>query len=422
MPPSHVIGLACTICGATYEPAAGRYTCEKCGEAGTLDVKYDYERVAADLSPESLATDGNTTMFRYRALLPIVPDAARPPLTIGGTPLYSASRLADGLGVRTLWIKDEGRQPTASLKDRASAIAVMKAAEFGADVITTASTGNAAAALAGVAASVGQRSVIFVPEAAPDAKVAQLLAFGATVVLVAGSYSEAFDLSTEAVLKWGWYNRNTGVNPYVAEGKKTVALEIVEQLEFAPPDAVFVSVGDGSIIGGVHKGFAEAKRLGWIDALPRIFGIQASGSDYMVRAFESGADVATQPPISATTVADSISADLPRDRVKAMAAVTETGGTFLRVDDDAILRAIPRLAAGSGVFAEPAAAAAFAGAGVAVETGLVGATDRVVVISTGSGLKDVPSALAGVRAVGAKAIRVPPSLGALEQAMEAVKR
>ena len=413
-----VTHLECTICAAHYTPSPGRYTCDPCGEAGTLDVRYDYSSVAATLTQDTLAADPDQTMFRYRPLLPIGPDATPPPLTIGGTPLYLAPRLAAPLGVRSLWIKDEGRQPAASMKDRASAIAVMKAQEEGAEIITTASTGNAAAALAGIAASVDQRSVIFVPESAPEAKVAQLLAFGAKVVLVAGNYNDAFELATEAVAKWGWYNRNTGVNPYVAEGKKTVALEIVEQLGFAPPDAVFVSVGDGSIVGGVHKGLKDALALGWIDSMPRIFGIQASGSDYMVRAFETGADIATMPAISAQTRADSISADLPRDRVKALAAVIDTGGAYLRVEDDHILGAIPKIAAGSGVFAEPAAAAAYAGLEVAADHGLVGPEDHVVVISTGSGLKDISGVFAGVTAIGAEPIRVPPSLGALEAAME----
>jgi len=413
-----VTHLACTICGAQYDPVPGRYTCDACGEAGTLDVKYDYAKVAATLTTDSLAMDRDATMFRYRALLPIDANATPPPLAVGGTPLYLTPRLAEIAGVGSMWIKDEGREPTASMKDRASAIAVMKAREEGAEVITTASTGNAAAALAGIAASVGQASVIFVPETAPEAKVAQLLAFGATVVLVAGNYNDAFELATAAVGRWGWYNRNTGVNPYVAEGKKTVALEIIEQLGFTAPDAIFVSVGDGSIIGGVHKGLKDAHALGWIETMPRIFGIQAAGSDYMTRAYESGADVATMPAISAATAADSISADLPRDRVKALAAVTETGGAYLRVSDDHILRSIPRIAAASGVFAEPAASAAYAGVEAAVEEGLIGADDRVAVISTGSGLKDVPSVLAGVRATGAEPIRVPPSLGALETAMD----
>ena len=410
--------LQCTICSVPYEPAPGRYSCDGCGEAGTLDVRYDYDLVASQLTEESLATERDPTMFRYRPLLPIAAGATPPPLSVGGTPLYLAPRLADAVGVRSLWIKDDGRQPTASLKDRASAIAVMKAQEERAEIITTASTGNAAAALAGISASVGQSSVIFVPHSAPQAKVAQLLAFGATVVLVEGNYNAAFELATQAVAKWGWYNRNTGVNPYVAEGKKTVALEIVEQLGFESPDAIFVSVGDGSIIGGVHKGLKDALALGWIDTMPRIFGIQAAGSDYMVRAFESGADVATMPAISAQTRADSISADLPRDRVKALAAVVETDGAYLRVDDDHILRTIPEIAAGSGVFSEPAASAAYAGLQVAAGQGLVGPEDHCVVISTGSGLKDVPSVLDGVNATGAEPIRVPPDLGALEEAMD----
>jgi len=413
-----VTHLECTICGASYQPDPGRYTCDDCGEAGTLDVKYDYAAVASTLSQESLASDSDQTMFRYRPLLPVAADSPTPPLAVGGTPLVHAPRLASSVGVRSLWIKDDGRQPTASLKDRASAIAVMKAREEGAPIITTASTGNAAAALAGISASFGQKSVIFVPQSAPQAKVAQLLAFGAKVILVDGNYDSAFDLAMEAVAKWGWYNRNTGVNPYVAEGKKTVALEIVEQLGFAPPDAIFVSVGDGSIIGGVHKGLKDAMALGWIDTMPRIYGIQAAGSDFMTRAFESGADVATMPAIAAETVADSISADLPRDRVKALAAVTETNGAYLRVEDDHILRAIPELAAGSGVFSEPAASAAYAGLQVAAGQGLVGPEDHCVVISTGSGLKDVPSVLAGVGATGAEPIRVPPDLGALEEAMD----
>ncbi len=410
--------LECTLCATAYEGAPGRYTCDTCGEAGTLDVRYDYAAVAGELTTAALAADSDPTMFRYRALLPVTADATPPPLTVGGTPLYAAPRLAADVGVHSLWIKDEGRQPTASLKDRASAIAVMKAQEEGAEIVTTASTGNAAAALAGLAAAVGQPSVIFVPHSAPEAKVAQLLAFGATVILVDGNYNDAFELASAAVTRWGWYNRNTGVNPYVAEGKKTVSLEIVEQLGFAAPDAIFVSVGDGSIIGGVHKGLKDAMALGWIDEMPRIFGIQAAGSDYMVRAFETGTDVATMPAITAKTVADSISADLPRDRVKAMAAVTETAGAYLRVEDDHILASIPRIAAGSGVFSEPAAAAAYAGLEAALAEGLLDATAAVVVISTGSGLKDVPGALAGVRIMGRSAIEVPPSLDAVETAME----
>jgi threonine synthase len=256
--------------------------------------------------------------------------------------------------------------------------------------------------------------VIFVPESAPQAKIAQLLAYGSTVVLVSGTYTDAFELCMQASAEYGWYNRNTGYNPYMTEGKKTAMLELLEQLEWDVPDAVFVSVGDGSIIGGLHKGAKDALALGLIDRIPRIFGVQAAGSDYLVQAFENDEDVFTKAPISAETVADSISADLPRDRIKAMAAATETGGAYVRVSDDEILEAIPVLARGSGVFAEPAGAAALSGLLVAISAGLVSADDRIAVLNTGSGLKDVASAMRSVAMVGTEPVRVAPDLSDLK--------
>jgi threonine synthase len=413
-----VIGLDCVVCDATYPADFTGYVCPHHGDEGILDVQYDYDGIAATFTKEALAENHNHTMWRYGPLLPIASDTRVPPLTVGATPMYQAPRLASAAGVGRVLVKDEGRQPTASLKDRASAMAVAKAMEIGADVVTTASTGNAAAALAGMAASVDMESVIFVPAAAPEAKIAQLLAYGSTVVLVEGSYTDAFGLCMEAAAEYDWYNRNTGYNPYMTEGKKTAGLEILEDLGWQPPDAIFVSVGDGSIIGGVHKAVKDATALGWIDAAPRIFGVQAAGSDYLVQAFESGEDVLTKPPIAADTVADSISADLPRDRVKAMAAVIDTGGAFLRVTDDEILAAIPALARGSGVFAEPAGAAPYAGLLAASAQGLVGPDDRVVLLATGSGLKDVPSVMQAVEAAGTEPIRVEPSLNALKSSLK----
>jgi threonine synthase len=418
---TNVVGLTCVICDKTYPAAYAGYVCPDHGNEGILDVRYDYERIGATFTRETLAGDRDRTMWRYRPLMPVAPDAAVPPLTVGGTPMYDAVPLAERLGIANVWVKDEGRQPTASLKDRASAMAVVKAQERGAQVVTTASTGNAAAALAGIAASVGQRNVIFVPASAPEAKIAQLLAYGSTVALVNGNYGDAFDLCMEASAEYGWYNRNTGYNPFMTEGKKTAGLEILEDLGWEPPDAIFVSVGDGSIIGGVHKAMKDASALGWIDRMPHIFGIQSAGSDYLVQAFESGEDVLTKAPIAADTVADSISADLPRDRIKAMAAVTETDGSYLRVSDDEILAAIPTLARGSGVFAEPAGAAPLAGLIGAVDLGLIGADDRIVLLSTGSGLKDVASAMKSVAAIGTEPMRVDPNLDALKKALKARK-
>ena len=415
---NNVVGLTCVICGTTYPADFARYVCPDHGNEGILDVTYDYDKIGETFTKESLAANPDRTMWRYRPLLPIEDDAAVPPLTVGGTPLYDAPALATEVGVAQVWVKDEGREPTASLKDRASAMAVVKAQERGADVVTTASTGNAAAALSGISASVGQKNVIFVPASAPEAKIAQLLAYGSTVALVNGNYGDAFELCMEASAEYGWYNRNTGYNPFMTEGKKTAGLEILEDLGWEAPDAIFVSVGDGSIIGGVHKAMKDAAALGWIDRMPRIFGIQSAGSDYLVQAFENGEDVLTKPPISADTVADSISADLPRDRIKAMAAVTETGGVYLRVSDDEILAAIPTLARGSGVFAEPAGATPYAGLVVAAERGLVGPNDRVVLLATGSGLKDVAAAMKAVAAVGTEPMRVDPNLEALKAALE----
>ena len=407
---NNVAGFTCVICGRTYPPDFDGYVCEDHGSEGILDVVYDYDAVAAEMTQESLATDSDVTMWRYRALMPISPESQVPPLTVGGTPMYDAPVLAAELGIAQVWVKDEGREPTASLKDRASAMAIVNATERGAKIVTTASTGNAAAALAGISASVGFENVIFVPASAPQAKIAQLLAYGSRVVLVNGTYTDAFELCMAAADEYGWYNRNTGYNPFMTEGKKTAGLEIFEALGWDVPDAIFVSVGDGSIIGGVHKAVKDLLALGWIDHAPRIYGIQAAGSDYLVQAFESGEDIVTKPAISADTIADSISADLPRDRVKAMAAVVDTAGAYLRVSDDEILAAIPVLARGSGVFAEPAGAAAYAGLVSAVNQGLIASEESAVVLSTGSGLKDVASAMKAVTAAGTQPLRVDPNL------------
>lgn len=414
---TNVVGLTCVICDKMYPADYTGYVCPDHGDEGILDVRYDYDKIGETFTKESLAADPDRTMWRYRPLLPISADAEVPPLTVGGTPMYDAAPLADQLGLAKVWVKDEGREPTASLKDRASAMAVVKAQEQGAEVVTTASTGNAAAALAGISASVGQANVIFVPASAPEAKIAQLLAYGSTVVLVNGNYGDAFDLCMEASAEYGWYNRNTGYNPFMTEGKKTAGLEILEDLGWDAPDAIFVSVGDGSIIGGIHKAMKDLLALGWIDRMPHIFGIQAAGSDYLVQAFEGGEDVLSKPPIAAATAADSISADLPRDRIKAMAAVTESDGAYIRVPDEEILAAIPMLARGSGVFAEPAGAAPLAGLVAAVDLGIVGENDRVVLLATGSGLKDVASAMKSVAAIGTEPMRIDPTLDALKSAL-----
>ena len=409
-----------SICGKEYAPSEIEYVCPDHGYEGILDVQYDYELIGRQISPETLRANRDMTIWRYKPLLPIEPESPVPPLAVGWTPLYEAPRLAESLGLKHLWVKDDGRQATASFKDRASAIAVVKTREKGAAIVTTASTGNAAAALSGLCASVQQPNVIFVPETAPPAKIAQLLTFGSTVMLVHGTYDDAFELCLQAAEAYGWYNRNTGFNPYMSEGKKTVSFEICEQLAWQAPDAIFVSVGDGCIIGGVHKGLKDLLALGWIDTMPRIYGVQAEGSNFMAEAWQAGLHglrVLEKAPIDSHTVADSISAGLPRDRIKAMAAVVDTGGAYVVVSDDDILAAIPALARGCGVFAEPAGAAGYAGLVKAVAQGLVSPDDRIVVINTGSGLKDVKSAMIAVEQAGTRSYRVEPSLADLKRVM-----
>lgn len=411
----HVIGLQDMVSGRMHGPEdMDRIATHRFG-AGVLDIVLDYDAIGRQVSRESLRASDATGMWRYRALLPIREDAAVPPLPVGATPLCPVPMLGRKIGVPQLWIKDEGRQPTGSLKDRASALAVIKARERRASVIATASTGNAAAALSGLCASVGQQCVIFVPATAPEAKIAQLLAFGAQVLLVEGTYDHAFDLCQEACARYGWYNRNTGYNPYMSEGKKTVAYEICEQLGWQVPDHVFVGVGDGSIIGGLYKGFRDLLALGWIDRMPRLTGVQAAGSDYLYQAWRSGCDILTKPAIEAHTKADSLHAALPRDRVRALKAVLETSGAFLRIEDDALLQAVGELARSTGVFAEPAGAAAYAGLVEALRNKSVDAGERVVLVNTGNGLKDVASVMQGVDRARLRAVRLQPDLEELDK-------
>jgi threonine synthase len=408
--------LRCAICGRFYQPDEVMYTCPVCGQAGTLDVMYDYAALGQAVARDDLAASPEQTMWRYRPLLPLEPGADVPPLAVGWTPLYAAPRLAGDLGLARVWVKDDGRNPTGSLKDRASALITARAMAEGIEVVTTASTGNAAAALAGLTASVGMPSAIFVPASAPEAKIAQLLTYGAKVLLVQGNYDAAFDLAVEASERYGWYNRNTGMNPYTLEGKKTVAYEIVEQLGWQMPDAVVVSVGDGNIISGVHKGFRDLFALGWIERIPRLIGVQAAGSAACYQVWKADEDPATMSPIESHTIADSIAADLPRDRVKAVRAVKSTDGAFVSVPDDAILAGIPALARLSGVFAEPAAAATYAGAQAALLEGHIQPEDRVVLLVTGNGLKDIKSAMQ----VAGEGYAVAPEMDAVETARVAL--
>lgn len=391
----HVTGLECLVCRARYEVGEVEYTCPACGVDGILDVLYDYERVAAELTADSLAGDSRPTLWRYQLLLPIAPGARLPRLRVGWTPVYESPRLARELGVARAWVKDDGQSATGSYKDRASAIGATRAASLGRDVVACASTGNAASSLAGMAADLGLEAKIFVPRAAPEAKLAQLLIYGAQVFLVDGTYEDAFDLCQQSVEVFGWYNRNCAVNPYLVEGKKTGGLEIAEQLRATLPDVVMVPVGDGCIVSGIGKGLTEMRALGVTDRVPRIIGVQAENAAPIANAFASGEEKLV--PVEAATLADSINVGMPRNWRKGLRSVRATGGAFVTVSEAAILAAIPALARGSGVFAEPTACAALAGAHRAREMNLIDKDESVLILATGNGLKDARGAMRAVK-------------------------
>ena len=408
-PPAFVTGLKCLLCGAGY-PHGNVFTCPRCGIQGILDVQYDYDLVSRSLTPARMSSR-SLDHWRYLELLPVSPDVHPPQLHLGWTPVFNTPRLAHETGVNTLFLKDDGRNPTNSFKDRASSVGVMKAIEFGFGAVACASTGNAASSLAGLSAAVGLRSYIFVPQRVPEPKVTQLLVFGATVLKVQGTYEDAFDLCRVACEKFGWYNRNSGTNPFLVEGKKTAGLEIAEQLRENLPDWVAVSVGDGCTIGGIGKGLQEMKRLGFIDRIPRLLGVQAAGARPVFDAFYSGKDLV---PTSTHTLADSIAVGTPRNWRRAIEHIQASHGEMITVSDQEILGAMLLTAQYAGVFGEPAGVASVAGLKKAVATGIVKPQESTVAVITGNGLKDIQSAQ---RAAG-KAIDVDPDLAALEKALQ----
>ncbi len=387
-----VVELVCSTCKRSYSPKEVQYTCPNCGTLkGTLEVIYDYEEIKSNwkrLNPN----EGPHSHWRYLPLLPVKGENL-PPLRIGWTPLLRAISLERELNIK-IYVKDEGANPSGSLKDRASSVAIVDAIEKRKDTIAAASTGNAASSLSAIAASMGLRSIIFVPKGAPKAKVTQLLVYGAIVFEVQGTYDDAFDLSLELSLKKGIYSRNTAFNPYLGEGKKTASLEIAEQLGWKVPDYLIVPVGDGCIIQGLWKGFKDLYRIGFIDSLPKMIGVQAEGSSPLAQAFFSGKEEAVATKVD--TIADSIKVAIPRDQVKALKAVRESGGTFVTVTDTEILNAIPYLARKTGIFGEPAGVTPLAGLLKLKEESEIEENSTVVLVMTGNGLKDIESALKSV--------------------------
>ncbi|MEG0133601.1 MAG: threonine synthase [Clostridium sp.] len=381
--------LVCSKCGKQVGEDV-MYNCPDCGGEGTLDVIYNMDLVKKELTKEYLKSSEDKNVWRYMPILPLESREGAAPLQIGWTPLYKAKRLEEFFNIKNLYVKDEGRNPTASFKDRATAVGVAKAIELKKDIICAASTGNAASSLSGFAACMGIKNYIFVPKSIPEAKLAQLLVFGSEVILVDGDYDTAFDFCLEAVNHFGWYNRSCAINPYLAEGKKTAAFEICEQLDFKVPDKVIMSVGDGCSISSVWKGFKEFYELGLIDKLPTMVSVQAQGSNPVNRAYRNNSREFDY--VKPVTIADSISVGIPRNGYKALNALKESNGITVDVTDEEILSAITTLARQTGVFGEPAGVASFAGLKKLVEAGTIGENETVVIVVSGSGLKDVKSA------------------------------
>jgi threonine synthase len=418
-----MIGFRCLVCGEEYPATFSDFVCSACG--GNLDIRYDYAAIRAALPSGDPFPSKRGDIFKYLPLLPLEDDSLAPRLRIGATPLYPVPDLAAKIGLEQVYLKDDGLNPSASFKDRASAVALARARELGVSIVAGASTGNAGSSMACLAASVGLPCVIFVPHTAPAAKLAQLLVFGARVLAVRGTYDDAFDLCLEVCRRRGWFNRNTGYNPFTREGKKTCAFEVCEQLGWEAPDWIVVPVGDGNIISGIWKGLRDLQAVGLIERLPRLACAQAESSAAISNAVQAARGAHDDPetidwrgfriaPVSADTVADSISVDEPRDGIAAVRAVLESRGEAVTVSDEEILAAIPELARGAGVFAEPAASTTWACLKKMARLGLVRPEERVVCLITGSGLKDVASA----RKVAGEPLLIEPTVEAAEAALE----
>jgi len=338
-----------------------------------------------------------------------------PPYGMGATPFFRSAALGEAYGLADVWIKNDALNPSGSLKDRASFLVAAEANRLGEGTIVTASTGNAASSLAAVCAACGKRAVIFVPQSAPRAKLAQMLVHGALVVPVRGTYDDAFRLSLEFTARHGGLSRNTGYNPLTIEGKKTVGLEIWQQNAWRVPSVIVVPTGDGVILGGVFKAFSDLREAGLIPRLPRLVCVQAEKSCAIHRYISTGRYRNASNP---ATVADSISVSIPSNAHLARAAVLRSRGFSITVSDREILEGQRTLAAASGVFAEPAAAAAVAALAKLRRSRQVGPRDQVVVLITGHGLKDVDAALRGVRVPAA----IAPTAAGLEGIAERVLR
>jgi len=399
----------CNNCGKRYQRDEVRYLCPLCAGdyrpgmplIGVLSAEFDYGAIRKKFRKDK--PDWN--------LFSAVEEKFYPPIPVGNTPFFQSAQLGNELGFDNVWIKNDGLNPSASLKDRASFLVVAEANRLKEKTIVAASTGNAASALAAVCAAAGKRALIFVPENAPKAKLVQMILYGATVVPVRGTYDDAFRISLEYTAKRGGLNRNTAYHPLTIEGKKTVGLEILSQNHWRVPDAILVPTGDGVIISGVYKAFCDLKAAGLISRLPRLVCVQAEKSNAIHHYVESGIYKNAANP---TTIADSISVSIPSNAHMARKAILESGGFSITVSDEEILQAQGVLAAKTGIFAEPASSTTVAALKKLRGSKRLGRREQIVLLITGHGLKDVESAMRNIQLPKA----VEPTLSGVEAALK----
>ncbi len=376
--------LECIECHKKYQPSEVVYTCT-CG--GLLDVVYDYSNI--HLTKKDLK--GPLSVWKYRALIPV----EREPISLkeGGTPLYRVDRLAKSVGLKEVYVKHEGMNPTGSFKDRGMTVGVTKALELGMKTVACASTGNTSASLAVYGARAGVPAVVLLPSGKVAlGKLAQALMHGAKVLSIRGNFDDALKLARDLCDREGFYLLNS-VNPYRLEGQKTIAFEIADQLGWRAPDRLVLPVGNAGNITAIYKGFKEFKWLGIIDSVPKMTGIQAEGASPIAKAIKNNAAEIT-PEVKPETVATAIRIGNPVNAIKALTAIRESRGTADTVSDDEIIRAQQELASLEGIGVEPASASSIAGLRKLAEMGVIDSDESVVCVTTGHLLKDSEHVLA----------------------------
>lgn len=380
-----VKGLICKECGRKY-PAEALSICEFC--FGPLEVDYDYEAITSSISVESIAK-GPSSIWRYKDLLPVSGDS---PVDLGAgfTPLVRADRLAAELGLGEVWIKNDTLNPTGSFKDRVVSVALTKARELGFKVAACASTGNLAHSVAAHAAKAGMDSCVFIPFDLEQAKVVTTAVYGGTLVAVKGNYDDVNRLCSELTGdRPSWAFVNVNLRPYYAEGSKTLAFEVAEQLGWTTPDHVVVPIASGSQLTKIHKGFEELYRVGLLDKNPqvRISGAQATGCSPVATAFAENVD--NIRPVKPSTIAKSLAIGNPADGFYALQVVRKTNGAIESVTDEEIIQGISLLAKTEGIFAETAGGVTIAALAKLAKQGIVRPDEKVVVYITGNGLKTI---------------------------------